>query len=61
MDKQTALEILIANACCSSLELSCLECPLYTPDQKQNGGLHCRDYGDADMVEAVRIMKGGVD
>ena len=59
MDKQTALEILIANACCGNRLLSCEECPCYDPDQEdfeQNG---CFNYSESETAEAVRVLKGG--
>lgn len=57
MDKQTALEILIANACCSSLALTCEECPLYDPKESDDL-VSCRDFSDAEVAKAVKVMKG---
>lgn len=59
MDKQTALEILIANACCCSLELSCSDCPLVYDQADEDSVEKCRDFGAKELVEAVRVMKGG--
>lgn len=61
MDKQTALEILIAEACCANRILTCEECPCYNPDQEdieQNG---CFNYSESEVAEAVRVLKGGAD
>lgn len=60
MDKQTALEILIANACCSSMGLTCEDCPFYDPKEDDNLEC-CKDFSDAEIVEAVKVMKGGAD
>lgn len=61
MDKQTALELLIANACCASMGLTCEDCPFYDPPEDDDDLESCRDFSDAEIVEAVKVMKGGTD
>lgn len=50
MNKQVAIEILVALACCSVPELYCTECPLFREDDG------CRAWRDEEVVEAVRFL-----
>ena len=61
MDKQTALELLIANACCSSMLLTCEDCPLCDPPEDDDDLESCRDFSDAEVAEAVKVLKGGAE
>lgn len=51
MDREQAIEILIALGCCTEPELLCNECPLW--DDKK---LKCRPWMDEEVVEAVRLL-----
>lgn len=53
MDKDFAINILMAIACCSVRELSCYECPLWS-----DGTRRCRPWTDDEAVEAVRLLNG---
>ena len=51
MDKDFAIDILMAIACCSVKELRCFECPLW------DDATHlCRPWQDEEAVEAVRLL-----
>ena len=51
MDKDFAIDILMAIACCSLRELSCFECPLWDDETHL-----CRPWQDEEVVEAVRLL-----
>jgi hypothetical protein len=54
MDREFAIEILIALACCSVTELHCIdECPLYDREKYK-----CRPWTDDEVREAVRVLNG---
>lgn len=54
MDREFAVEILIALACCSVTELHCLEdCPLYDREK-----CNCRPWTDDEVREAVYVLNG---
>jgi hypothetical protein len=52
MTKKTAIDYLVALACCSSPKLTCEDCPLRDEDCK---------YGEDDIVKAVKVLKGGAE
>lgn len=56
MDRDFAIEILKAVACCSIPGVHCDECPFYVEELKRGG--ECRAWTDADVVEAVRVLNG---
>lgn len=54
MDRELAIEILIALACCSVTKLHCIgDCPLYDIDKNI-----CRPWTDDEVREAVRVLNG---
>jgi hypothetical protein len=53
MDRELAIEILKAVACCSLPELHCYECPLW--DTKKH---KCRPWTDDEVREAVHTLNG---
>ena len=53
MDKELAIEILKAVACCSLPELHCYECPLW--DTKKH---KCRPWTDDEVRDAVHTLNG---
>ena len=54
MDRNFAIEILIALACCSVTNLHCIDnCPLYDVDRHA-----CRPWTDDEVREAVYALKG---
>ena len=53
MDRETAIDILKAVACCSVRELHCYECPFW--DDKKND---CRAWTDEEARDAVRTLNG---
>lgn len=52
MTKKDAIDILIAVACCTLVELTCLDCPLFREHRM------CRAWNDDEVVEAVKLLKG---
>lgn len=51
MDKDLAIHILVALACCSIPQLLCYDCPLYdAPNNK------CRPWSEEEVAEAVRTL-----
>ena len=58
MDRDLAIDILKAVACCSISELHCYECSLWD-DEKHS----CRPWTDEEVTEAVRVlnMRGAED
>lgn len=54
MDKELAIDILKAVACCSVRELHCYDCPLW--DEKTH---RCRPWSDDEVYEAVHVLNGG--
>ena len=58
MSKQEAINILIANAVCSSTELYCdTDCPFYEEDRECK---YVREDNDFELKEAVNTLKGGL-
>ena len=53
MDKDFAIEILKAVACCTVRELTCYDCPLW--DNKTH---RCRPWTEEEASEAVRVLNG---
>jgi hypothetical protein len=53
MDREQAIDILKAIACCSLPELHCYECPLW--DCKKH---KCRPWTNDEVREAVRVLNG---
>lgn len=53
MDRDFAIAILKAVACCSIHGLSCYECPLFDKETHK-----CRPWQDSEVVEAVRTLNG---
>jgi hypothetical protein len=53
MDRDFAIAILKAVACCSTSALSCYECPLYEKETHR-----CRPWHDDEVVDAVRTLNG---
>lgn len=51
MDRDLAIDILKALACCSNEELTCGECPLW-----DNSKSKCRPWTDEEVAEAVRVL-----
>lgn len=60
MDEKKAVEILMAAACCGSIDLTCDDCPLYDPSDDEDT-LGCRHWTDEEVVEAVRFLKKECD
>ena len=58
MDRNFAIEILKAMACCSITGLRCDECPFYVEDPELERGAECRSWTDAEVIEAVRVLNG---
>lgn len=52
MDRDLAVEMLIALACCSLSELHCDECPLW--DERKG---KCRPWTTEEVTEAVYVLK----
>lgn len=52
MDKDLAIKLLMAVACCSVTELKCYDCPLLEKDGR------CRPWRDKEIEEAVRLLNG---
>jgi hypothetical protein len=50
MENYEAINILKALACCSSNELHCDECPMWSEKSE------CMSWTDEDVVEAVRTL-----
>ena len=62
MNKQEAIDILMALACCTVAGLSCEECPRYVPDADEDVLLSendCISWSDDDVVEAVHTLREG--
>ena len=60
MNEKLAIELLMAQACCSITGLTCDECPLYRePEYEEEFAdrLSCRPWTDEEIVEAVRFLK----
>lgn len=53
MNRERALDILIANVYCIEKRLSCSECPLY---EDGRGGSKCKSFNDDDLLEAVKVL-----
>ena len=53
MDREQAINILKALACCSVTELHCYECPLW--DTKKH---KCRSWTNEEVCEAVHTLYG---
>ena len=53
MDKEQAIDILKALACCSLPELHCYECPRW--DCKKH---KCSSWTDEEIIEAIRVLNG---
>lgn len=56
VDEKKAVEILMAMACCGSIDLTCDDCPLYAPSDDEDT-LGCRSWTDEEVVEAVRFLR----
>lgn len=56
MDEKKAVEILMAVACCSFIDLTCADCPLYAPSDDEDT-LGCRSWMDEEAVEAVLFLR----
>lgn len=50
MNKRQAINLLIAVACCSVVDLSCYDCPYYNADKE------CRSWLDEEVKEAVNLL-----
>lgn len=50
MNKDLAIKLLMAVACCSVTELKCYDCPLLEKDGR------CRPWRDKEVEEAVRTL-----
>ena len=55
MTKNLAIQLLKSVACCSTVELTCEECPLY---DEHDG---CRPWTTEEVVEAVRFLNKEAD
>ena len=53
MDREFAIAILKAVACCSTHDLSCYECPLFDKETHK-----CRPWNDDEVVDAVHTLNG---
>jgi hypothetical protein len=53
MDRELAINILKAVACCALPELHCYECPLW--DTKKH---KCRSWTDDEVRDALRTLDG---
>jgi hypothetical protein len=51
MNRDLAINILKAVACCSTHDLSCYECPLFDKETHK-----CRPWHDSEVVEAVHTL-----
>ena len=51
MNRELAIDILKALACCTIHQLSCHECPLYDMET----GI-CRPWTDEEVIDAVRTL-----
>lgn len=51
MDREQAVDVLIALGCCSMTGLYCYECPLWDKQKEK-----CRPWADDEVVEAVRLL-----
>lgn len=56
MDREQAVDILIALACCTVTELRCEECPLWDAQRQK-----CLSWIDEEVVEAVRLLNKEAD
>lgn len=59
MTKQEALNVLIAVACCSTAELTCMDCPRC---DKGIGGEYpsedaCEGWNEHEVADAVRVLR----
>ena len=53
MDRDFAIAILKAVACCSTASLFCYECPLFEKETHI-----CRPWTDSEVTEAVHTLNG---
>ena len=51
-DRDLAIELLKAVACCTVRELHCYDCPLYDETGR------CRPWTDEEVAQAVRTLNG---
>lgn len=58
MEKDYAVEILKALACCSVRRLSCSECPMWEEFDDGKLGGKCYGWTDEDVFKAVRTLNG---
>ncbi len=64
MNKQEAIDVLIALACCTMAGLSCEECPHYVPDAEEDEDVltsenNCHAWSDDEVVAAVHTLREG--
>lgn len=60
MNKDKAIKDLIALACCTVGDLSCLECPRYEEYEDEEFGGKCLGWTDNDMIKAVKVLNGEI-
>ena len=62
MNKDKAIETLIALACCTVSGLSCLECPMYEEYEDEEFGGKCGKHiswdDDDDVARAIEVLMG---
>lgn len=51
MNKNEAIKILMAVACCSMTELHCCDCPMYDKNK-----VKCCNWSNEEVVEAVLML-----
>ena len=62
MNKQEAIEVLMALACCSLAGLTCEDCPRAVSVEDEDvifGEDTCHSWSDDEVVEAVRVLREG--
>lgn len=62
MNKQEAVEVLMALACCSLTGLTCEDCPRAVSTEDEDvifGEDTCRSWSDDEVVEAVHVLREG--
>ena len=61
MTQQEALNVLIAVACCSTAELTCMECPRCKGLEDEIAALPsvdtCDGWSDYEVAEAVKVLR----
>ena len=65
MTQQEALNVLIAVACCSTAELTCMECPRCKGLEDEIAAFPsvdtCDGWSDYEVAEAVKVLRQAAD